>query len=42
MAGIPQLQALLRRKLWDDVMDSLASGKRYQAIARKLKAALQT
>lgn len=42
LPSIPQLQELLRRKLWDDVIDSLASGKRYKAVARKLKEVLQT
>jgi SRSO17 transposase len=42
LPSIPQLQELLRRRLWDDVIDSLASGKRYKAVARKLKALLQT
>jgi SRSO17 transposase len=41
LPSIPQLQELLRRKLWNDVIDSLASGKRYKAVARKLKEVLQ-
>jgi SRSO17 transposase len=42
LPSIPQLQELLRRKLWDDVIDRLASGKRYKAVARRIKEALQT
>jgi SRSO17 transposase len=42
LPSVPQLQELLRRKLWDDVIDNLASGKRYKAVARKLKEVLQT
>ena len=41
LPSIPQLQELLRRKLWDDVLDSLASGNRYKDVARKIKEALQ-
>jgi hypothetical protein len=41
LPSIPQLQELLRRKLWDDVIDGLASGKRYKAVARKIKEVLQ-
>jgi SRSO17 transposase len=41
LPSIPQLQESLRRQLWDDVIDSLASGKRYRLVARKLKEALQ-
>jgi IS4 transposase len=41
LPSIPPLQELLRKKLWDDVIDSLASGKRHKAVARKLKAVLQ-
>ena len=40
LPSIPQLQELLRRKLWHDAIDSLASGKRYKAVARKLKEVL--
>ena len=37
LSSIPQLQDSLRRKLWDDAIDGLASGKRYKAVARKIK-----
>lgn len=40
LPSVPQLQELLRRKLWDDVIDSLASAKRYKAVARKIKEVL--
>jgi len=41
LPSIPQLQELLRKKLWDDLIDSLASSKRHKAVARKIKEVLQ-
>lgn len=37
LPSVPQLQELLRMKIWNDVIDSLASAKRYKAVARKIK-----
>jgi len=33
LSSIPQLQDLLRRKIWDEAIDGLASGKRHKAVA---------
>jgi SRSO17 transposase len=41
LPSIPQLQEHLRTKLWNDVIDSLASSKRYKAVARKIKEVFQ-
>ena len=37
LPSVPQMQELLRMKLWNDVIDSLASAKRYKVVARKIK-----
>ena len=42
LSSIPQLQDALRRKLWDDAIDGLASGKRYKAVALKFKEVFQS
>jgi len=37
LPSIPQLQSLLRSKLWDDTIDSLEKGTRNRRLGRKLK-----
>jgi SRSO17 transposase len=37
LLSVPQLQSLLRNKLWDDTIDSLETGKRNRCIGKKLK-----
>ncbi|HIQ23232.1 MAG TPA: hypothetical protein EYH34_18565, partial [Planctomycetes bacterium] len=37
LPSIPQLQNLLRSKMWEHAIDSLGRGQRYKAIARKIK-----
>jgi len=41
LPSIPLLQETLRRKLLEDVIDSLAVGKRYRSAARKIKEVFQ-
>lgn len=37
LPSVPQLQLLLREKLWDDTIDSMEQGTRYRRIGKKLK-----
>jgi SRSO17 transposase len=37
LPSVPQLQLLLREKLWDDTIDSMEQGIRYRRIGKKLK-----
>lgn len=40
LPSIPQLQQLLRRKLWEDTIDKLACSKRQKAFAQKIQSLL--
>lgn len=37
LPSVPQLQSLLRSKLWDDTIDSLEKGTRHRRVGKKLK-----
>jgi SRSO17 transposase len=37
LASVPQLQSLLRNKLWDDAIDQMEKGKQNRRIGKKLK-----
>lgn len=37
LPSVPQLQLLLREKLWDDTIDSMEQGTRYRRVGKKLK-----
>jgi SRSO17 transposase len=37
LLSVPQLQSLLRNKLWDDTVDSMETGKKSRRIGKKLK-----
>ena len=37
LLSVPQLQSLLRNKLWDDTIDSMETGKKSRQIGKKLK-----
>jgi SRSO17 transposase len=37
LPSVPQLQSLLRNKLWDDTVDSMETGKKSRRIGKKLK-----
>jgi SRSO17 transposase len=37
LSSVPKLQQLLRNKLWDDVIDSMAKGSRNRRVGKKMK-----
>jgi hypothetical protein len=41
LSSVPQLQSLLRSKLWDDMINSLEKGIRSRRVGMKLKDPIQ-
>jgi hypothetical protein len=37
LLSVPQLQSLLRNRLWDDTIDSMETGKKSRRIGKKIK-----